>query len=248
MEAGLSHPGSAAASYTVSCASDHEESTFLKRNHHLRWAQLALSVVCLGSALAIVGCEAVPFQHYRRTSGYEEAGLALWPLNFDLRPTIAILSSGCVVAVLNLIYIVAVFIPSPHSHIRRLNILASGTAVAALIAAAVGVAFAINLPQSTYPGGFSHNETLHSWTCKWKAMRSVTSSENASLHAPTHFERDCRETRAGFVLLALLIGLEVAGGAVGVFGVWLERNVSRQRSFGVKVEKVTALTKNSNGV
>ncbi|GFF31840.1 hypothetical protein IFM58399_03014 [Aspergillus lentulus] len=248
MDAGLSHPGSAAASYTVSCASDHEESTFLKRYHHLRWAQLALSVVCFGSALAIIGCEAVPFQHYRSTSGYEEAGLALWPLNFDLRPTIAILSSGCVIAVLNLVYIVAVLIPSPHSHIRRLNIVASGTAVAGLIAAAVGLAFAIYLPQSTYPGGFSHNETLHSWTCKWKAMRSVTSSENASLHAPTHFERDCSETRAGFVLLALLIGLEVVGGAVGAFGVWLERNVSRQRSFGAQVEKETVLTKDSNRV
>lgn len=77
-------------------------------------------------------------------------------------------------------------------------------------------------------------------------MRNVTSSVNASLHAPTHFERDCRETQAGFVLLALLIGLEVVGGAVGVFGVWLERSVSRQRSYGVQVEKVTELTKNSN--
>lgn len=112
MEAGLSHPGSAAASYSVSCASDHEESTFLKRSHHLRWAQLALSVVCFSSALAIIGCQAVPFQHYQSTSGYEEAGLALWPLNFDLRPTIAILSSGCIIAMLDLIYIVAVLIPS----------------------------------------------------------------------------------------------------------------------------------------
>ncbi|KAK9655161.1 hypothetical protein V6Z96_003353 [Aspergillus fumigatus] len=147
---------------------------------------------------------------------------------------------------LNLIYIVAVLIPSPHSHIRRLNILASGTAVAGLISAAVGLAFAIYLPQSTYPSGFSHNETLRSWTCKWKAMRSVTTSENASLHAPTHFERDCRETKAGFVLLALLIGLEVVGSAVGVFGVWLERIVSRQRIYGVQVEKETVLTKESN--
>lgn len=79
-------------------------------------------------------------------------------------------------------------------------------------------------------------------------MRSVTSSENASLHAPTHFERDCSETRAGFVLLALLIGLEVVGGAVGAFGVWLEQNVSRQRSFGVQVEKEAVLTKDSNRV
>jgi hypothetical protein len=50
------------------------------------------------------------------------------------------------------------------------------------------------------------------------------------------------------VLLALLIGLEVVGGAVGVFGVWLERNVSRQRIFGVQVEKETVLTKDSNRV
>ncbi|EAW07185.1 uncharacterized protein ACLA_018890 [Aspergillus clavatus NRRL 1] len=247
METGSFHSGSG-GSYTVSCASDHDESTFLKKNRHLGWIQLGVSIICLSCALAAVGCEAVPYQHYRSTSAFEEAGLALWPLNFDLQPTIAILSCGCVIALQNLVYIIAALLPSPHSHIRRLNILASGTAFAGLLAATIGLAFSIYLPRSTYPDGFSQNETLHSWTCKWKALGSVTSSEDADVHAPTHFARDCRETQAAFVILALLVGLEVVRGVVALAALWLDRSVVKQREDSAQLEKIRIAVRKVNGV
>jgi hypothetical protein len=94
-----------------------QESTFLKRSRVIRWARLGLSFFILIGAVAVIACEAVPFQHYKSTVQWANAGLALWPLNFDLRPTIAALSCGGVIAVLNLVYVITALLPSVGSPI-----------------------------------------------------------------------------------------------------------------------------------
>jgi len=103
---------SLAGSYHASCASNEEESSFLKRIRLLHWVRLGLSFLALGISISIIACEAVPYRHYRHTSSFESVGLYLWPLNFDLRPTIAILACGCVTAFLSLVFIVVALLPS----------------------------------------------------------------------------------------------------------------------------------------
>ena len=98
-------------SYHAHCATDNEELTYLKRIHILRWVRFGLAFIILGAAVAIIGCEAGPLRHYHRTSEYEKVWLYLWPLNFDIRPTIAPLSCGCVIACLNLVYVVVALLP-----------------------------------------------------------------------------------------------------------------------------------------
>jgi hypothetical protein len=99
-------------SYHASCASDADESKYLKRVQYLRWVRLGLGVLLFSIAISILGCESVPYQHYRRTSAYEKVWLYLWPLNFDIRPSIALLSCGCLIAFMNLAYIVIALLPS----------------------------------------------------------------------------------------------------------------------------------------
>lgn len=99
-------------SYHVSCASDADESKYLQRVQYLRWVRLALGIIIFGVAVSIIGCEAVPFQHYRATSAYGKVGLYLWPLNFDIRPTVALLSCGYIIAFLNLTYTIITLLPS----------------------------------------------------------------------------------------------------------------------------------------
>lgn len=106
MSSGSSFAGSQAHS------SDMQESTFLKRSRAIHLGRLALSFLILTGAIAVIACEAVPYRHYISTAKWASAGLALWPLNFDLRPTIAAMSCGCVIAVLNLIYIITGLLPS----------------------------------------------------------------------------------------------------------------------------------------
>ena len=98
-------------SYHAHCATDNEESTYLKRIRILRWVRFGLAFIILGAAVAVIGCEAEPLRHYHRTSEYEKVWLFLWPLNFDIRPTIAPLSCGCVIACLNLVYVVVALLP-----------------------------------------------------------------------------------------------------------------------------------------
>jgi hypothetical protein len=92
-------------------SSDMDESRFLKRNRVVHFTRLGLSFLTFGVAIAVVACETPPLQHYKNTSQWASAGLALWPLNFDLRPTIAAVACGSLVAVLNLVYIAAALLP-----------------------------------------------------------------------------------------------------------------------------------------
>lgn len=99
-------------SYHVSCASDEQESTFLKRARLLRWAQIALGIINFALAVSAIGCEAVPLHHYRRTSAFEHISLYLWPMNLDIRPTIALLACGSVIALLALFHVIVALLPS----------------------------------------------------------------------------------------------------------------------------------------
>ncbi|PYH75003.1 uncharacterized protein BO88DRAFT_329529 [Aspergillus vadensis CBS 113365] len=220
----------------TSTASIEEESKFLTRTQHLRHTRLALAILTFLTTIPTIACEAIALHHYRQTSPYARVWLNLWPLNLDLRPTIAILACGCVIAFQNLLYIVTAVVPSPRPHIRLLNLLAAATALSGFIAALVGLVFVIYQPGAKHPSGFSEMETLHSWTCKWGVVRdgydsvSSGSSGNGTVSAtPVHFKRDCDATEAGFVLLCVLLGLEVVMGVVVGVGFWVERKVGGLR-------------------
>ncbi|KAJ5676532.1 uncharacterized protein N7477_002165 [Penicillium maclennaniae] len=230
MSSGSSTAGSQAHS------SDMQESAFLKRSRAIHLGRLSLASVIFTIAVATIACEAVPFQHYTSTAKWASAGLALWPLNFDLRPMIAAMSCGCVIAVLNLIYVVTALLPSPHSRIQILNTCASTSAIAGFITALIGLLFTIYLPSSTYPVGFTENETLHSWTCKWKNNTSSTT-------IPVHFTRDCHNSRAGFALLCVLLGLEIVMGVGAALGSYFQKDVSRRREQEFQLEKLEIATK-----
>ncbi|OJJ63761.1 hypothetical protein ASPSYDRAFT_138532 [Aspergillus sydowii CBS 593.65] len=235
---------SLAGSYHASCASNEEESSFLQRIRLLHWVRLGLSFLALGISVSIIACEVVPYRHYRHTSSFESVGLYLWPLNLDLRPTIAILACGCVIAFLSVVFIIVALLPSPHSHIRRVNLAAVTTSAAGFIASLVGLVFAIYLPGSSYPADFDGVETLHSWTCKWKVSHNLplgfSDAANETVSpAPANFARDCSATCAAFVLLGFLIGLEVIMGVAAGLGTWLELSVARQRAHDqYQLEKV----------
>ncbi|KAJ5131400.1 uncharacterized protein N7515_007439 [Penicillium bovifimosum] len=217
-------------------SSDMDESRFLKRNRVIHFIRLGLSFLTFGVAIAVVTCETPPLQHYKSTSQWASAGLALWPLNFDLRPTIAAIACGCIVAVLNLVYIAAALLPYPYPRIKPLNIYSSASAVAGFVTTLVGILFIIYLPSSGYPAGFSKNETLHSWTCKWQTGTSGSKT-------PSHFSRDCVNTRAGFVMLCVLLGMEVSLGLAAAAGTWVQRDVSRRRDAQAQLEKLEIATK-----
>lgn len=217
-------------------STDREESSFLKRNRLIHLARLGLSILITIAGIATIACEAVPLRHYNDTSKWASDDLPLWPMNFDLRPTIAALACGCVITALNLVYVISALLPSPHSRIKLLNSYSSLSAISGFIAALVGIIFIIYRPSSNYPSGFSNNETLHSWTCKWKTGANGDTT-------PVHFSRDCTNTRAGFAMLCLSLGLEILMGIAAAVGSLSQRGVSRRREEQFQLEKLGIATK-----
>jgi hypothetical protein len=112
-----------------------------------------------------------------------------------------------------------------------LNFITTLTSIVGFITALVGVIFAMYLPWATYPSGFTQGETIHSWTCKWESLdrAATTGQDGQSLYPPAGFHHSCLETRAGFILLGLLVGLEILMGAAATAGWWLEHTVTKQR-------------------
>lgn len=221
---------SSASSFTVTItsAADEQEASYLSRARLLHRTRIGIALLLLGVSACVVGTEGAPLHYYNETKAYSSMFLALWPLNLDVRQTNALLACGAIILLQALLYIGIAAFPSPHPRLRLLNMLSSAVGATGLITAIVGVAFAIYLPSATYPDGFTVSETIHSWTCKW---RSVGSDD--SVTAPANFARICAESRAGFVMLGLLIGLEVIMCAAGAAGYMLEMTVSKQRKTSV---------------
>ncbi|KAJ5162061.1 hypothetical protein N7492_007453 [Penicillium capsulatum] len=229
----MSSNSSAAGSHPSSW--DYRESNFLQRNRVLHWVRLGLSALISAVSIAAIACEAVPYQHYRDTVRWAWTGLALWPLNFDIRPTVVALACASIVAFLNLTYMTVALLPSPHSRIKVLNIGASISALAGSTTTLVGILLIIYRPVSSYPDGFTYNETLHSWTCRWRASGDIPS--------PLYFTRDCQSTRAGFTLLCTALGLEILMGLAAAAGAWFQRDVGRRREEQLQLEKLDVATK-----
>ncbi|KAH8699143.1 hypothetical protein BGW36DRAFT_449306 [Talaromyces proteolyticus] len=189
--------------YPPSHASDEQESVYLSKTRTLHWVRLGIAATILIAAAAVIGCESAPLHRYHETAKYSTVWLPLWPLNLDIRQTNALVACGAIIAFQAIIYIVASVLPSPRPRARLLNFLAAAIAITGLITATIG----------------------------WQSLGSVngTTSSGQSLTAPTDFSRMCVESRAGFVLLGLLIGLEIIMGFAAVAGYWLERAVVRQR-------------------
>jgi len=214
-----------------SYASDEQESAYLSRARGLNRIRVGIATIILVAAVATVGVEGAPLSRYNKTVSFENSWLPLWPLNLDVRQTNAILACAALITFQTLIYIIVALIPSPKPRIHLLNTLTSIVSLAGFVTSLVGIIFAIYLPSSSYPAGFSGNETIHSWTCKWQSLNgvSVQGSNGQPLAAPDNFASMCMETRAGFILLGLLIGLEIVLGVSGVSGWWLARNVDLHR-------------------
>ena len=108
----MAMPKTRSGSSSPSYASDEQESKYLARSRSLHWVKLGLGLVILAAGTTVVGCQAHGLHYYNDTKGYEKWWLALWPENFDLRPTQALLSGGIVIMISTLAFLIVAAFPS----------------------------------------------------------------------------------------------------------------------------------------
>jgi hypothetical protein len=94
-------------------ATTAQESAYLKQAKYLRLTRAALSALIIAAGIATVACEGHVLHRYNSTRPGSQYHLPpLWPVNVDIRPTLAILISAVLIVLMSLVYLVLSFIPT----------------------------------------------------------------------------------------------------------------------------------------
>ncbi|OTB00103.1 hypothetical protein M426DRAFT_324515 [Hypoxylon sp. CI-4A] len=191
---------------------DLEYQRQLKKIRLVDSARIGLTVLALLCGLTILGTSSDTLVIYNATHLSSAFQLPLWPDQFDLRPTIALVIGSGIVVVANAISLLA----------SKVRVLRNRTSVHAPITfAAPFVGFtAVMISMIFFYAVNTSNtdDTLQSWSCHWK---------QASMTAKPHFGTLCNESRTALYLSVALVPVELIVFTVAGFQSILERNSAR---------------------
>jgi len=161
----------------------------------LSHAQFGLSLLALLSSLVILGTTADTLAVYNTTHLDENFFLPLWPNDFNIKPTIALIVCGSIIVLANVISVsfmrIARLRQSLPTHILgHLNfILPSISFIASLIS--ISFFYGYNGSSTTW--------TLKSWSCQWKTV---------TMTSKPHWGKLCAESETGVDLMVMLVVVE----------------------------------------
>ncbi|KAL4725022.1 hypothetical protein ACLX1H_008469 [Fusarium chlamydosporum] len=174
-------------------------------------ARLGLTVLGLAAGLTILGVSADAIAVYHTTYVPEDWFLQLWPSNFDMRPTVALVVGGALVVVANLVSLIAGKIPTARGNAAVKAVITFTPPTIALIAAIISMSFFYGVNASTA------NDSLQSWTCRWKEV---------TMTVQPHFGTLCRQSKAGVGLAVMLVPVEAIILGLAAYQFVLEKRFS----------------------
>ncbi|ETN46862.1 uncharacterized protein HMPREF1541_01051 [Cyphellophora europaea CBS 101466] len=222
-------------------ASSAREEAWLKDAHRLRLARFALSILTLAISASALGVSGATLRAYHATTlsgnGSGTWQLRLWPVDIDLRPTIATLSCAGIIALANLMYIAVSIIPSPRSRTTLTTHLFTIATALTLILSLFATIFVQALVHQVNPD--DRRDSIQSFTCRLYRSAETFNSDMADLNLPSlgtgigwpsGFKRTCRESEAAGGLMAAVLVLSVVSLAVVSLGLWKRKGVQKARA------------------
>jgi len=164
--------------------------------------RVGVTVLALLMGLTILGVSADTVNSYNSTHVSYDFLLPLWPDEFDLRPTVALVVGATLVVIMNSLSLVASKVQSVRQRTAVHTPMMFVAPFVGLAAAIIAIIFfyAVNASNTS--------DTLLSWTCRWKSV---------GMMQKPHFGTLCKESWAGLYLSILLIPVEAA---VFAFASW----------------------------
>ncbi|KAF4452651.1 hypothetical protein FALBO_16142 [Fusarium albosuccineum] len=200
--------------------------------HLVDSARLGLTVLALAAGITILGVSADAIAVYNATHVPDDFLLPLWPANFDLRPTVALVVGSVLVMLANALSLVVSKIPTVRHPSASACFFPSGLTVAmkkirsnagvkmtlvfappiiAFVAAIISMSFFYAVNASTTADSFQ------SWTCRWRDVAMTTQP---------HFGTLCKQSWAGVVLSVMLVPVEAIILGLAAYQFSLERRVN----------------------
>ncbi|RDL40411.1 Uncharacterized protein BP5553_00390 [Venustampulla echinocandica] len=155
--------------------------------------RLGLTTLALLSAIVIVGTAGDTLATFNSTHLGDEYMLPLWPKDFDLRPTTALVVCGAIITITS-----AVSLAVSVSLARNKPLIQSSVAFLApgvcLIAGLIGTSFFYGVNSSNTVS------SIQSWSCQWSSI---------PMDAKPHWGTLCKESKAALYLMVMMIPLQV---------------------------------------
>ncbi|KAF3064859.1 hypothetical protein GL218_01703 [Daldinia childiae] len=187
---------------------DHQYQSHVKKLRLVDSARIGLTGLALLCGLTILGTAADTLAVYNATHLSSDYHLPLWPDQFDLRPTVALVVGSTIVAISNIISLLC----------SKVRVLRNQTTVhTSLTFAAPFVGFTAVMISMIFfyaVNTSATNDTLQSWSCQWGF---------ASMGAKPHFGTLCNESRVALYLSVILIPVELIVFTVAGYQSILER-------------------------
>ncbi|KAI0184671.1 hypothetical protein EV127DRAFT_515941 [Xylaria flabelliformis] len=159
----------------------------------LNSVRVGLTVLALLSGITILGTSANAIMVYNNTHVSKGFNLALWPDEFDLRPTVALVVGSSLVILANLISLIFSKVRMLQNHTLVHTSMTFITPFVGFLASIIAIAFfyAVNVSSTV--------DTLQSWSCQWGY---------ANMRIEPHFGTLCKQSKTALYLAVILIPVE----------------------------------------
>jgi len=156
--------------------------------------RLGLTALALLAGISIVGTSADTLSVYNTTTLSGDYFLAIWPTEFDLRPTIALVTCGAIITIASTVSIVASRLPPIRNNPIVRNSVSFVVPIICLVAALIGMSFfyGVNSSNTVF--------SLQAWSCQWSSI---------DMTVKPHWGTLCKESKAALYLMVMIVPLEV---------------------------------------
>ncbi|KAG6002995.1 hypothetical protein E4U21_002470 [Claviceps maximensis] len=172
--------------------------------------RVAVTILALSAGIVTLGLSADTLAVYNATHLPADYMLPLWPENFDLRPTHALMAGGGIVTAMNALSLFASNTQSIRGRSTFHSAVSMTVPVVAFVASLVAVVLFYIINASTI------DETYQSWVCRWK---------NIHMSTRPYFGTLCQESQAALAIALVLVPLELIVLASACFQVVLEKKI-----------------------
>lgn len=171
-------------------------------------ARLALTTLALCAGAAIVGISADTLSVYNSTNFGAAHFLSLWPREFDLRPTIAMVITGAIILASSAISLVVSKLPPIRNNPLIHTSVSYLIPAVCLVASLIGMSFfyGVNASDTVY--------SLQAWSCQWSSI---------DMNIKPHWGTLCKESKAALYLMVMIVPLEVLVLATAAWGSFQEK-------------------------
>ncbi|KAH9883910.1 hypothetical protein F4778DRAFT_586826 [Xylariomycetidae sp. FL2044] len=171
-------------------------------------ARLGLTALALLCGLTILGTSADTLAVYKKTHLSTDFNLPLWPEDFDLRPTVALVTGSAIVVVANVISLLFSKVMTLRNQALVHTSMTFAAPFVGFLAVMISMIFFYAVNASI------RVDTLQSWSCHWGYANMLTEP---------HFGTLCKESETALYLSVVLVPVELVVLTMAAYQMVLER-------------------------